>query len=595
MEVTVKVRWVRGIQFIKVFSLILVLSIYLGFYTKAHAESDVWVSAYYAGWMQGCWYEGYLSADEIDFDAVTHVIHFSVMPEQDGSIDDSINCISPQNSADIVTAAHDAGKKVLISVGCWGTEPDFLSATNAANRTKFINNLIDFMVTRGYDGIDIDWEPLSSSSASQYSAFVTELRDALDMITPRPLLTAAVLWEPSIFSQLQDKFDQMNIMTYEMSGPWPGWITWHNAPIYDGGYWFPSTGAPVPSADGFVEDFLSAGVQPSKLGIGIEFYGAVWSGGSGTTTGGVTEPGQSWIKAPSVEMAAYYEIMDGYYQPQYYRWDLAAQAAYLSIDNNKDADDRFISYDDETSCYEKVAYVRSKGIGGITIFELGGGWRPTEPVPDALLQSIKDAVWGGTGGTAPLAPVLSSPSNGSTGISTSPTLTWNASTGADSYALQVATDPGFSTIILQQSGITGTSFTVDGLSENTTYYWRANATNAYGISGWSNAWSFTTLTAPVMETVISNFTAEVISNGVLLSWQTTSEYNNRGFQIQRRDPDSTRWRKVGYVSGVGTSSDTIQYSFLDKRARKSGTYIYRIKQESYDGSYAYTSEITVQK
>ena len=164
MEVIVKEKRVRC--FVKVFSLILVLSMHFALSSKAYAESDVWVSAYYAGWMQGCGYEGYLSADEIDFDAVTHVIHFSLMPEPNGSLDDSINCISPENSADIVAAAHQAGKKVLISVGCWGTEDDFLSATSAFNRTTFINNLIDFMVTRDYDGIDIDWEPLSASSAS---------------------------------------------------------------------------------------------------------------------------------------------------------------------------------------------------------------------------------------------------------------------------------------------------------------------------------------------------------------------------------------------------------------------------------------------
>jgi chitinase len=588
-------RRIRNIRFVKLFFLLLVFSIVVGSFSKVNAQSDVWVSAYYAGWMQGCWDEGYLSADEIDFNAVTHIFHFSIDPNNNGTINTGENCISETNSAAIVQAAHAAGKKVLISVGEWGIESKFLKATNDTNRSIFINNLINFMVTRGYDGIDIDWEPLSSSSASQYITFITELRDALDTITPRPLLTAAVLWEPSVFSQLQDKFDQLNIMTYEMSGPWPGWITWHNAPIYDGGNWFYSTGEPVPSAEGEVERFIEAGVQPYKLGIGIEFYGAVWSGGRGTTTGGVTEPGQSWTNAPSREMIPYYEIMDNYYQPQRYRWDNAALVPYLSIDEYGSTNDKFISYDDETSCYEKIQYVRDKGIGGVIIFELAGGWRPSEPVPDALLQSIKDAVWGGTGGTAPLAPVLSSPANGSTGISTSPTLTWNASAGADSYTLQVATDSGFSTATLQQSGITGTLFTVDGLLENTTYYWRVNATNAYGTSGWSNAWSFTTMTTSVMETVISYFTAEPVSKGVLLSWQTTSEYNNRGFQIQRRYPGSTRWRRVGYVSGAGTSSDTIQYSYFDKRARKSGTYIYRLKQENYDGTYAYTSEITVQK
>jgi chitinase len=563
--------------------------------SQVQAQNATWVSAYYAGWMQSCGSPGHLNANQIDYSAVTHIIHFAVVPNSDGSLNSWVNCISAENSEELIQAAHAAGKKVLISVGGWMTESEFLGATSDRNRARFIANLVSFMNTRGYDGIDIDWEPVSSSSANQMITFITQLRNELDLISPRPLLTTAVLWQPNLFSLLQEKFDQINLMTYALSGPWPGWITWHNAPIYDSGYWFPSTGEPVPSADGLVNDFLSAGVPPEKLGVGIHFYGAVWSGGSGTPTGGVTAPGQSWISAPSMEMFSYYEIMDTYYQPQRYRWDNSALAAYLSIDEYGSTNDKFISYDDETSCYEKINYVRNEGLGGVIVFELGGGWRPSEPFPDSLLQSIKDAVEGGTGETEPLPPVLSSPSNGSKGIPTSPILTWKASSGTDSYAVQISTDRGFSTITLQQRGLTGTSFAVDGLSENTTYYWRVNATNAYGTSEWSNVWSFTTMATPVMETVISYFTAEATSKGILLSWQTTSEFNNRGFQIQRRYPGSARWSNIGYVSGAGTSSDTIRYSYFDKRARKSGTYIYRLRQENYDGTYTYTSEITVQK
>lgn len=562
---------------------------------QLHAQDSLWVSAYYAGWMQSCGSPGHLNANEIDYDAVTHIIHFSVVPNSDGSLNSWVNCISPENSEELIQAAHDAGKKVLISVGGWMTESDFLGATSDKNRAKFIANLVSFMNTRGYDGIDIDWEPVSSSSDNQMITFITELRSELDLISPRPLLTTAALWRPNLFSLLQHNFDQINLMTYALSGPWQGWITWHNAPIYDGGYLFPSTGDPVPSADGLVNDFLSAGVSPEKLGTGIHFYGAVWSGGSGTPTGGVTAPGQSWTSAPSMEMLSYYEIMDTYYQPQRYRWDGAALVPYLSIDEYGSTNDKFISYDDETSCYEKINYVRNEGLGGVIVFELGGGWRPAEPVPDALLQSVKEAVWGGTGDTAPLSPALSSPAEGSTDISTSPTLIWNASAGADSYTLQVSSTPDFSSFIVDQNGITGTSFAVNGLLENTTYYWHVNATNAYGTSEWSNARSFMTVTTPAMETVISCFTAEPVSGGILLSWQTASEYNNKGFRIQRRNADSNRWKNMSYVSGAGTSSETIQYNYFDKRARKSDTYIYRLKQENYDGTYTYTSEITVQK
>ena len=94
---------------------------------------------------------------------------------------------------------------------------------------------------------------------------------------------------------------------------------------------------------------------------------------------------------------------------------------------------------------------------------------------------------------APPAPTVSSPTNGATGISTSPTLTWNASTGAASYGLQISTVPDFSSTIYSFAGLTGTSQYITGLLNNTTYYWQVNAVNAGGASSWSAAADFTTV------------------------------------------------------------------------------------------------------
>jgi len=99
------------------------------------------------------------------------------------------------------------------------------------------------------------------------------------------------------------------------------------------------------------------------------------------------------------------------------------------------------------------------------------------------------------GGTAPPAPTLSSPANNATSVAIPPTLTWNASTGAATYTLQVSTSSSFGSFVYNQSGLTGTSQQVSGLSNNTKYYWRLNATNSIGTSAWSNAsspWNFTT-------------------------------------------------------------------------------------------------------
>lgn len=359
-------------------------------------SQDVWATAYYAGWMQGWNNNGHLPAEDIDYTAVTHIIHFGLVPRPDGTLDSTSNSITVVNSRELLTRAHAAGKKVLICVGGWATDSAFLRATSTVNLPFFVANLISFLTTRGYDGIDIDWEPLNLLDAAQYIAFVTALRAGLDLITPRPLLTAANGTEGEIFAQIHQLFDQINLMTYDMAGPWPGWVTWHNAPIYDGGYTFPC--CPwrlVPSADGYVDDFIAAGVPAAKIGIGIDFYGYVWSGGDGTPTGGVSVPRQIWTVPPFVRgNVPYYTLMENYFQPELYRWDDTAHAAYLSIDSVGSPGDKFISYDNQTTVHRKIHYARTKSIGGVIIWELGGGYRPLLPVGhrDSLLQAVKEAL-----------------------------------------------------------------------------------------------------------------------------------------------------------------------------------------------------------
>lgn len=94
--------------------------------------------------------------------------------------------------------------------------------------------------------------------------------------------------------------------------------------------------------------------------------------------------------------------------------------------------------------------------------------------------------------TAPAAPTLSSPLNGTNNVSRTPTLTWNASTGASSYNVEVATDAGFSKKVFTKSGLTSTSTNVSpALGVRTTYYWHVSATNTNG-TPWSSTWSFRT-------------------------------------------------------------------------------------------------------
>jgi len=344
-----------------------------------------------------------MPASNIDFTTLSHVIHFSLVPNSDGSIDAAANGITPGGTADLVSRAHAAGAKALICVGGAASETGFQGATGTENISRFITNLVSFMSTNGYDGVDVDWEPLPVSDAAQYTNLINGLRSSLNNFSQHKLLTAAVAAYPVygdppegeavMYASLQTQFDQINIMTYDLSGPYEGWITWFNSPIYDGGTRFPSTGGLVPSVDGALNTFLTNGVAPSKIAIAVAFYGYVWSGGSGGTvpSGGVTQPRQSWTVAPTVSSVAYSTIFSTYYQSNLYYWDTNAQAAYLSVSNGNN---QFISYDDQHSCQAKVSYARNRGLGGLMIWELSQDYFSTQPAGQRtpLIGTLKQAL-----------------------------------------------------------------------------------------------------------------------------------------------------------------------------------------------------------
>ena len=95
-----------------------------------------------------------------------------------------------------------------------------------------------------------------------------------------------------------------------------------------------------------------------------------------------------------------------------------------------------------------------------------------------------------SGPTLPGAPVVPSPANTATGVSTNPTLSWSAS-GATSYDVAFGSTNPPPTVV---SGASGASYAPPALTNATTYFWRIVARNASG-STTGAVWSFTTSTA----------------------------------------------------------------------------------------------------
>ncbi len=93
--------------------------------------------------------------------------------------------------------------------------------------------------------------------------------------------------------------------------------------------------------------------------------------------------------------------------------------------------------------------------------------------------------------------MLLTPANGATNVPVPPTFTWTAAAQAGTYSIQIATDAGFTNIVDQASGLTGTTYTPStALNTNTMYYWRVQATNTCGTSNYSEVFNFRTVAAP---------------------------------------------------------------------------------------------------
>ena len=131
------------------------------------------------------------------------------------------------------------------------------------------------------------------------------------------------------------------------------------------------------------------------------------------------------------------------------------------------------------------------------------------------------------------APVLSAPSDLSTDVALNETLSWIAANGADSYQVQVSELSDFSTTVLDQNGITGTTATLSGLSNSITYYWRVLSHNAGGDSAWSSTWSFTTVPAiadvPTLSAP-SDLSTDVALNETL-SWNAANGADTYSLEI----------------------------------------------------------------
>jgi chitinase len=340
-----------------------------------------------AAWVMGYYYgpdESTYPVSAVEWSALTHVAAAFYRPQTDGSLDQTLGLdatAGPALATALVTAAHANGVKAIASIGGASSQAAFEQATASGTLATFVTNLGDLLTTYGYDGIDIDWEPLATTDQPAVLAIATQLRAA----HPGVVLTIAVNYtnpnDPADLSgyvAIAAAYDQVNVETYGMAGLWTGWKSWHTSALHYADMATPS------SIDESVGEYVHAGVPAGRLGFGASAYGLCYGEP-------VTGPDQSLGDAQALTDVSYADIFSSYYTAAAREWDPVADVPYLSFAVPTGAGAcTFITYDDAQSLAGKGAYLQSHGLGGLIVWRIGAGYSSGQnPLLDAVRTSFR--------------------------------------------------------------------------------------------------------------------------------------------------------------------------------------------------------------
>lgn len=181
---------------------------------------------------------------------------------------------------------------------------------------------------------------------------------------------------------------------------------------------------------------------------------------------------------------------------------------------------------------------------------------------------------------APGAVTLTSPADMVTNQPLRPTFAWSADPAAASYAIEVASDAGFASIVASASGLLNPTYTLGSdLAIGTTYYWRARAENPCGVGANSAVWSFTTRVIPAIllvddddngPDVRSYYTTALDALGRSYDIWNTNNTDNEPTAAQLSPYKIVIWftgDEFGGFCGPSSTSETALATFLNSGKR----------------------------
>jgi Glycosyl hydrolases family 18 len=292
-------------------------------------------------------------SSSFDVNDLTTLAYFSVDANPDGTLDESgagWNGYESQDLADLVTRAHAAGDRVVLTVTCFSQSAlDTITSDPKAPATLSAA-LISAVTAKNLDGVNFDFEGEGSADRNGLTSLITQVSQALHAANPHWQVTmatyASAAGDPSGFyniAALAPAVDGFFVMAYDMNNSDEPSAT---APLIGGGF-----------NDTEALQQYTAVVPASKVILGVPYYGYDWPTTNGTSTAQATGP-ESPLSDGVIAASGH---------PTY--WDPTTDTAWTSYQVGTQWHETY--FDNPTSLAMKAELANSYHIAGLGIWALG--------------------------------------------------------------------------------------------------------------------------------------------------------------------------------------------------------------------------------